>query len=321
METSSSFERKSRNKQTVTALSSQKPYRKTRKKFRSYIFKGMKLLFYFSIFYILIANRDQFYGNINLESGLQTHVSPLEKFILIDQDGKIEEKEKTTIHLFLKNNIAKSIDKGRELTPEFLANEVQKNFNLSTCTAIQLSSGETFLIFKKRTPFLTIKDSSLPAAISTEGEVYEQNSDEVSSKIPSLFGLLQNRKHHPVVNQDRTLLLSSEEESIAQNAVTLTKKVMEQGISIHKLEFRTFRGFSIFIEEDDIEVSIGLAPFDEKLLKLNALLKNIRAKGLHSKKIEIDYEGKAFLTEQDTEDKTDSFSKKQEKEEKEERIY
>jgi hypothetical protein len=49
--------------------------------------------------------------------------------------------------------------------------------------------------------------------------------------------------------------------------------------------------------DDDTEIVIGLQPFAYKLKKLQNILDGLRRDGIVASRIELDYEGKAFIKE------------------------
>jgi hypothetical protein len=79
-------------------------------------------------------------------------------------------------------------------------------------------------------------------------------------------------------------------------AVDLGARAAEQGIEVKRVHYQKFRGYSIF-SPDNSEIVVGLGPFDYKVKKLRGILEGLKRDGIVASRIELDYEGKAFIKE------------------------
>jgi hypothetical protein len=81
-----------------------------------------------------------------------------------------------------------------------------------------------------------------------------------------------------------------------RDALDVWRLVEENNIPVKQLNFQKFRGYALTLQ-DDTEIVIGLKPFAYKLKKLNDILTGLARDGIVASRIELDYEGKAFIKE------------------------
>ena len=62
------------------------------------------------------------------------------------------------------------------------------------------------------------------------------------------------------------------------------------------MSYRRFRGFFVILEAQETRFQVpGRAPFAGKLDKLQGILSKLDAKGEVAQRVELDYQGKAFI--------------------------
>jgi hypothetical protein len=173
-----------------------------------------------------------------------------------------------------------------------LARKMQHTFPISSLHVFKSSPDLLEIQIKKRSPFLVIKGPLRDYILSVDGELYTGLIDS-TTQLPYLSGLLDNRA--PLsANEDNVIDVTPEDSEVLKDAIQLVLVARSSSFPITNLIYKKFRGF--FISTTDIEVAIGNKPFEIKMERLQQLLKNLESKGVIAKKIEIDYEGKAFVT-------------------------
>ena len=100
----------------------------------------------------------------------------------------------------------------------------------------------------------------------------------------------------PAFDQSMKLILTPEQSRHLAEAVDVWQQVSAAHVDVKSINFRKFRGFAISTP-DDTEIVIGVMPFDYKLKKLRGLLDGLKRDGTVAERIELDYEGKAFVKE------------------------
>ena len=92
------------------------------------------------------------------------------------------------------------------------------------------------------------------------------------------------------------VVTTAEERKHLLDALDVWQRSGEAGVDVKQVSFQKFRGYSIALS-DDTEITIGLKPFDYKLKKLRGILDGLKRDGVVAARIELDYEGKAFIKE------------------------
>jgi len=132
--------------------------------------------------------------------------------------------------------------------------------------------------------------------ISTEGDIYGQVAEGQANACPgpTLTGLFE-RNRRLVSADNLTLILGDEEKALVKEAVVLVDEARTQGFTFGKLEVRRYRGFFGQLIPQGTEVALGRAPFAPKLDKLQGILARLAKKNEQALRIELDYQGKAFI--------------------------
>ncbi len=132
--------------------------------------------------------------------------------------------------------------------------------------------------------------------ISTTGEVYGQVPDGQSNTCPGpiLTGVFEHGRRFSTAG-DLTMILNSEERALTKEAVELLAEGHAKGFSFAKLEVRRYRGFFAQLPPQGTEVALGRAPFAPKLDKLQGILDKLAKRKEQALRIELDYQGKAFI--------------------------
>ena len=147
------------------------------------------------------------------------------------------------------------------------------------------------LYYAKRVPVMCYQGEQLHY-ISTAAEIYGFVEDPQTCPGPVVTGILEERKKSP---KNVVLALSAEEQKNTENALQLSKNLAYYKHEPTKLSFEKYRGFFINIKDLETDIALGNPPFETKLEKLGEVLKKISSKGEVAQRIELDFQGKAFI--------------------------
>lgn len=111
---------------------------------------------------------------------------------------------------------------------------------------------------------------------------------------PRLIGL-KGEGSRTKINEDQTITLSSEEQRLVHEALELLSEAKVQGLELSSIEIHRHRGFQIALRSEETEISLGHHPFSSKLERLKTLLGKLKERSEKAARIELDYQGKAFV--------------------------
>jgi hypothetical protein len=136
--------------------------------------------------------------------------------------------------------------------------------------------------------------------MTLDGTVFGDAADNAgnpSSASPGVIitGVFDQRPN-PTVDDSLRVIITAEERRHLFDALEVWQRSNESGVEIRQINFQKFRGFAVSLA-DGTEVVLGLKPFDYKLKKLRGILDGLKRDGVAAARIELDYEGKAFIKE------------------------
>ena len=151
-----------------------------------------------------------------------------------------------------------------------------------------------------RRPTLLIDVGGRTRFLTADGTVFgDINDTTVQLNFPKpsvrLTGIFEQRPN-PQIDSSNRVITNSDERRHLRDALEIWRLVEENKIQVKQLNFQKFRGFALLLD-DDTEIVIGLKPFAYKLKKLNDILAGLARDGVVASRIELDYEGKAFIKE------------------------
>jgi hypothetical protein len=188
---------------------------------------------------------------------------------------------------------AKVLGRGtrRELTRA--AEAVQQLGSYADVHVVKLAPNAVAIQVRQRQPVLCIEADRLRLISSTE-EVYGQVDTPAACPGPTVAGLFEPGQH-PLMRNDLTLALGDNERSLVHEALELVRVGRDKGFVFSRLEVKKYRGFSVTLAGKDLEIALGRAPFAAKLEKLQGILDKLAQKNEQAVRIELDYQGKAFI--------------------------
>lgn len=151
-----------------------------------------------------------------------------------------------------------------------------------------------------RRPALLVSTGSRTRYLSLDGTIFGDSSDNTgnpSGASPTVIvtGVFDQRPN-PAVDESLRVITTTDERRHLVDALEVWQKSNESMIELRQINFQRFRGYSISLS-DGTEIVLGLKPFDYKLKKLRGILDNLKKDGVAAARIELDYEGKAFIKE------------------------
>ena len=151
-----------------------------------------------------------------------------------------------------------------------------------------------------RRPALLASVGGKTRFLTLDGTVYGDANDASGNQTgahPSvLVGGILNQSPGASIDSSQRVVTSNEEKRHLLEAVDIWQRAIEAGVDVSSINFQKFRGFSILLA-DQTEIVIGIKPFDYKLKKLRGILDGLKRDGVVASRIELDYEGKAFIKE------------------------
>lgn len=173
---------------------------------------------------------------------------------------------------------------------------IQKLDAFAHVAVVRLSAAQAAVSVTPRTPVLCV-EAGETHFVGTEGEVFGAAVKE-PSECPGamLTGIFEDRGRKLVAATDLTYPTTAEELGALKEAVTLQGEFKARKLPVKGLTYQRYRGFLVSLSDPaELEVQLGRAPFNAKLDKLEGILVKLREKGSHAERIELDYQGKAFV--------------------------
>lgn len=196
----------------------------------------------------------------------------------------------------------KTLGRGSSDELKRTAAAIQRLDAFARVSVVRLSHQDVAIEVRARQPVLCVKADQL-RLVGAQGEVFgSPEKDGVPCPGPILSGVFDERASGATggkrfqLAEDFTLDVSTDEKDALKEAVALNAEGKRRQVKMRSLDFQKFRGFLVVLTEPEgLEVEIGRAPFGQKLEKLDGLLRMLHEKGEQAARIELDYQGKAFV--------------------------
>lgn len=181
-----------------------------------------------------------------------------------------------------------------------LSRQVESLGMLESVKVIRPMSDAVILSAELRRPALLIQVGSKTRFLTMDGAVFgdaADNSGNPSAARPTVLvsGIFDQRPN-PSLDTSLRIITTAEERRHLVSSLEIWQRSADAGIEIKMISFQKFRGFAITLP-GETEIVIGIAPFDYKLKKLRGILDGLARDGIVASRIELDYEGKAFIKE------------------------
>ncbi len=177
-----------------------------------------------------------------------------------------------------------------------IAKRLHKGTDLERIHIFRPTPEQLIVSLKKRIPVLSVMADRL-RFLTRDGVVYGEIHDNQTPLI-RLNGVFSGRSDdHFELSETNSLVTSENEKNVLSEAVELNDVVQARGLMVDFIEFQEYRGFVIHLADENIEVAIGRKPFDMRLKRLQTTIDQLKKNGILFSRIELDYDGKAFIKE------------------------
>ncbi|MCX6124839.1 MAG: hypothetical protein NTV34_08840 [Proteobacteria bacterium] len=152
-----------------------------------------------------------------------------------------------------------------------------------------------------RKPVLLVAVGAKMRLLSSEGAVYGDAGDDFVPTGPSkpkivLTGIFDNRSLPFHFDRSEKLITTAVERDLLLDAIALSAQLTKPPFELKSISHQGFRGFAVVLS-DNTEIFLGASPFEYKLEKLLNILGKLKSQGSSASRIELDYDGKAFVKE------------------------
>lgn len=199
-------------------------------------------------------------------------------------------------HTDLINTIHKYFNQDKIQPMNAIAKKVQNQFALDSVHLIQYGPNQIAVLAKSRKPIVKLTLENRPPLLVTESGIIFKGTTSTSKDLITLDGVLVNSD---IVknNHDGSIEVADEKLQNILDSLNLIETLNAEEITISAVGFHPYRGFSIELKPSKTVVFMGTKPYTVKLQKLRLILDKLSKSGSVAKKIELDYMGKAFITE------------------------
>jgi len=175
------------------------------------------------------------------------------------------------------------------------AKAVQRLGSYARVNIVKIAPGRVAVYVQRRTPALCIEADRL-RLVSITGEVYGQvdKDNQAGCPGPTVTGIFEHMTKLPM-RADSTSALTDEEQALVKEALDLQRAGQTRGYTFAHMDYHKYRGFFVTLKDSDTEIAVGRAPFAGKFEKLQEIFAKLARKNEQAQRIELDYQGKAFI--------------------------
>ena len=134
--------------------------------------------------------------------------------------------------------------------------------------------------------------------LSPHGHVFGRAKAEDYPELPQITGVFPNPPSKFPALPNNKLILSSKTQDILREILAALDLITEAGLSLETLHYDLYRGVHIRLK-DHVLVALGHPPYEKKITRLSSILIEAVERGEELRKVELDFEGKAFVQSQD----------------------
>ncbi len=191
--------------------------------------------------------------------------------------------------------VRKNLGTGNHESLEKVAEIIQAETAFARVHVLKTAYNAVVVSFERRRPVLSVEVAGVRRFVSEDGVVYGVASNQ--SPLPQILGIFPNRYKNFEYRRDQSLVMNESERTAIKEAIDLYLLGQKSELAMQSVKYEEYRGFLIVLSQEDTEVFIGRAPFEEKMRRLQTILQNLTKKGTKAARIELDYTGKAFVRE------------------------
>jgi len=180
------------------------------------------------------------------------------------------------------------------------ASQIIKLGAFAQVNAVRTSQSAVMISLRLREPFLVVDTGDKRRFLTVDGDVYEdqkKSADNWKPERPVIHGIFSHNGAPLVWNEQNLLVINQEQKRATKEAVALYQALVDQKVDVVGIQHLRFRGFVITLRDANTEVTVGYGPFKEKLVKLKEIIAHLQKTGSKAARIELDFQGKAFIKE------------------------
>ena len=186
-----------------------------------------------------------------------------------------------------------------EIPVKDLAARLQRKFQAETVSVMKLRPYHLLVEIIPRSPVARIL-ADRKRLVSGNGLVYGR-ADERKGRLPLLTGFLPTDPGKLRWNSDASLNLKQDTRQRIRTALDLREQLRRSNIRVDRIHHVPFRGYGATVHPEGIQVTLGSPPFAHRIRRLREILLRLKRTGDLATRIELDYNGKAFVkTRQDS---------------------
>ena len=171
------------------------------------------------------------------------------------------------------------------------AQAIKVKLSLKQIHILKTSSDSLIVSTEKLVPILSINlNKNTPFYITEDATIYQSKT---FYDLPEVKDITFNSKE---IEEDGYLFLTEDEYLLVSNVVKLYKELQSHNIDVDGIKYIKHRGLAFNIKDSKVDVIVGTNLFNEKLKKLENILKN-KKNATTTTLVELDYNNKAFITE------------------------
>lgn len=174
-----------------------------------------------------------------------------------------------------------------------LALKILENSHYSKVKVFRYHPSKVVVFLDKHKPVLRIESDRI-RLLSENGIVFGVGDH---SNLPIVEGLFSDRKGKYKLKSKNELIVTADEEKRIQEVLELLALTSQRNIIIETIGFKKYRGFNAVLGSDRMEVFFGRRPFKSKIDKLLEIIERLKKRGQKARKIELDFQDKAFIKE------------------------
>ena len=219
----------------------------------------------------------------------QFHNSTNKRSLKVVLSNNIPKEMLHSIHSFLDTNPVHSTKNLVDLT-----SQIQILTSARSVHMIALDQKTAFLSLVQHKPEAAIQYGKL-RLISKEGKVFGEYKDTEHLQLPIIKGLPFDKSIS--LDKEQAIELSPENRELINEGLLLIRSGLSYNINYKTILYNPDRGFQVWLKDSRIRVEMGRRPFNKKNIKLVKILSNLDKKRITKARIELDYQGKAFVKE------------------------
>lgn len=175
-----------------------------------------------------------------------------------------------------------------------LASKIQKKLSAKRVTLVSLGNNTVSIDLEMHKAIAAIEFGK-KRLLSDEGKVFGNYIETRDHSLPLIKGI--GMKDKVSLADDQSLVLDEESVQRISEARLLINEGLRYNIHYRAIHLDPYRGFQVLLKDKRIRVEMGRTPFKKRYIKLVKILSNLSRKKVNQARIELDYQGKAFIKE------------------------